>query len=328
MPRHLAALLGAASLGAAVLPEAIGPNTKRAALDPITVSDKAIWEEYGLTDSERARYEGQPITVSAWRLKDPTGSQAAFRWMRPADSRPGNKDQLTYSTFAVTVGNGGLMVFGNYLLRFEGRNPSLDELKLLLFQLPKVDQSALPPVLGYLPKDVPVPGTERFVLGPASLEKFYPKVPPSTAGFHFGAEAHIARYKQRSTELEMALFYYPTNQMAQNRLPEFQKLEGAMVKRSGPLIAVALSPANADDAERLLAQIDYKANITISEGPPGGEARKAGSLLATSFILAGLLMGIGLLGGLMMYGMRTLRKRSSGGLDEDPMTRLHLEDRG
>ncbi len=113
--------------------------------------------------------------------------------------------------------------------------------------------------------------------------------------------------------------------MAQNRLPEFQKIEGAMVKRSGPLLAVTLSPANADDAERLLAQVDYKANVTLSEGPPGGDVRKAGNLLVTSFILAGLLMAVGLLGGFMMYGMRFLRKRGADG--DEAMTRLGLGDR-
>lgn len=327
MPRVvIAALLAQAALSAAVLPEAIGPNTKRAAVEPIAVSDRAVWDEYGLTDAERAKYATPPMTVSAWRLKDPTGSQAAFRWMRPANAGPGNKDQLTYGKFAVTAGNGGMMVFGNYLLQFEGRNPTLDELKLLLFQLPKVDQSALPPVLGFLPKDAPVPGTERYVLGPASLEKFYPKVSPSTAGFHFGSEAHIARYKQKSSELEMALFYYPTNQMAQKQLPEFQKIEGALVKRTGPLIAVVISPANADDAERLLAQVDYKANITMSEGPPGGEVRQAGSLILTAIYFAGGLAAVAILGGFMMYGMRYLRRRAAGGSD-DPMTRLHLGDR-
>ncbi|MDX1982999.1 MAG: DUF6599 family protein [Bryobacteraceae bacterium] len=316
-------------LTAALLPEELSLTTKRVALQKLPVSDKAVWEEYGWTDSETARFEGtgRPFTASAWRLKDPTGAQAAFRWLCPAGAGPGNKDQLTYTKFAVSVGDGGLMVFGNYLLRFEGRNPAPDELKILLFQLPNVDQSALPPLLGYLPKDEPVRGTDRYVLGPASLEKFFPGVSPSTAGFHFGAEALIGRYKERSGEVEMAVFYYPTNQMAQNRLPEFQKIEGAMVKRSGPLLAVVLNPPNADDAERLLAKVDYRANVTVSEGTPGSEARRAGDLIMSSFILAGLLLVMGLLAGAIMSGMRYMRRRQAGADGEQAMTTLHLEDR-
>src|SRR5262245_36836055 len=131
---------------AAILTDYLGTAT-RVTLEKLAITDPKIWEEYGLSEAETGRYEGpnaKPFVATAWRLKDPTGAQAAFRWLRPANSKPGNQDALTYSKFAVTADGLQLMTFGNYLIRFEGRAPALEELKVFLFQLPKVDQSSLP----------------------------------------------------------------------------------------------------------------------------------------------------------------------------------------
>ena len=44
----------------------------------------------------------------------------------------------------------------------------------------------------------------------------------------------------------MAIFNYPTPQIAMQQVPDFEKLPGAMAKRSGPMVAVVLSPADPD----------------------------------------------------------------------------------
>ncbi|MCS7023431.1 MAG: hypothetical protein NZV14_01420 [Bryobacteraceae bacterium] len=327
--RVIVVLLLSLSLSrAGILPEGLG-TVQRGPVSKPPLTDLPVWDEYGLAEAETATYQGKgkPFQATAWRLKDPTGSQAAFRWLRPPNARPGAADALAYTKFAATLSNGWLMTFGNYLLRFEGRAPELEELKLFLFQLPKVDQSALPPLLEFVPADQQVPGSDRYVLGPASLEKFYPKVAPSTAAFHYGTEAVVARYKGRSSEVEMALFYYPTNQMARERQAEFEKIAGAMVKRSGPLLAAVIGAKNADDAERVLSLVNYKANITINENNPRGILGQTGDLIVNSMILVGLLLLMCILAGLMIYGGRYMRRRFGGVKDEDPMTLLHLEDR-
>jgi hypothetical protein len=331
MLRRLAflTLLSISSAPAGILTDNLG-TAKRVTLETPTLSDKPVWDEYGLDGVETGRYEsagGKSFTATAWRLKDPTGSQAAFRWLRPAGSQPGNKDALYYSPrFAVTNGSATLMTFGNYLLRFEGGVPVRDELKILLFQLPRVDQSSLPPVIEYVPKNSLVAGTDRFIAGPASLEKFFPKLTPAAVGFHFGAEGVVGRYRMGSSETEMAVFYYPTNQMARDRLPEFQKLSGALVKRSGPILALASSPQNANDAERLLALINYKAQVTTSARPTT-IIQDTGNMLIAIFQLIGVLLSITVVAGVMVFFMRRLRRAAAGGKEEDPMTMLHLEDR-
>jgi hypothetical protein len=318
----------AASSHAAILTDYLGTAT-RVTLEKVKVSDPQVWEEYGLSEAETGRYEGpntKPFVATAWRLKDPTGAQAAFRWLRPAGAKPGNADALGYSKFAVTAGPDQWMTFGNYLIRFEGRAPALEELKVFLFQLPKVDQSSLPPLLDFVPKDGLVAGTDRFIAGPAALDKFFNKLSPSAAAFHFGTEAMVGRYKSGASEMDLAIFYYPTNQMARDRQPEFEKVQGAMVKRTGPLLAMIVNPPNHDDAERLISQVNYKAQVTINQPKPGLVIENAGDMLIAIFQLIGVLFAITIVAGIGVWAMRTLRKMAAGGKEEEPMTMLHIDD--
>jgi hypothetical protein len=113
-----------------------------------------------------------------------------------------------------------------------------------------------------------VANSERCVTGPAEPAKFNSGIPPSTAGFHMGAEAQLARFRAAGGELGLAIFSYPTPQIARERLVDFQRISGAMAKRAGPLVAVILSPASPDDAERLLAKVRYEPAITWNERVP------------------------------------------------------------
>ena len=57
---------------------------------------------------------------------------------------------------------------------------------------------APPPLLpGYLPSQNLVSGSERYVVGPVGLQKFEPRIPPSVAAFHLGAEAQIGSFRAR-----------------------------------------------------------------------------------------------------------------------------------
>jgi hypothetical protein len=328
MLRIVTLLAAAATLNAALLTDNLG-KSKRISLEKVAVADKPVWDEYGLIDAETAKYEGgaKPFTATAWQLRDPTGAQAAFRWLKPAAAKPAPNDFSQYSKFAVADETSVWMTHGNYLIRFEGAQPALDELKIFLFQLPKLDQSGLPPLLEYVPQDGMVSGTDRFINGPASLEKFFPEMAPSAAGFHFGTEAVVARYKVRNSEMPMAIFYYPTNQMARDRQPDFERIQGALVKRAGPLLAIIARPTNPDDAQRLLAQVNYRANVTINEHKPGGEVAKAGDMLVAIFSLIGVILSLTTFAGIMLFGMRFARRRLSGGKEQEAMTMLHLSDR-
>ena len=223
----------------AIWPENIGA-WKRAATMQATLFDRPIWDEYGLKESEAARYENgdENFTVTGYRLQDTTGAMAAFDWQRPAKSTASRLAPL-----AADTGEGLLVVHGNYLLSFSGHKPEAAELGALFDGLRNVDTTVLPSLPGNLPAQDRVANSERYITGPASLAKFIPGIPPSVAAFHYGAEGQMGVFHSPKGDMGMVIFSYPTPQIAMQKEVDFRGIPGGnLVKRSGPLVAVVLAP--------------------------------------------------------------------------------------
>jgi hypothetical protein len=322
MKLFFCALLLPGLVAAAILPDTIGAYRRTASAKP-EVADRAVWDELGLKNSETDTYQNGPskFTATAWQLQDTTASLAAFDWQRPAGAKPSN-----VSSLAVETPDGLMLVHGNYLLSFRGYKPTTPELDAVAASLINVDQTPLPILPGYLPAQGLEPNSERYILGPASLQKFDPAIPPSVAAFHFGTEAQTGVFHTPKGNLTVGIFNYPAPQMAMLQLPEFQKLPGAMAKRSGPLIAVIISPPDADAAERLLGTIRYQAEVTRDEYVPT-RRDNIGNLIVNVFILIGFLLLFATVSGFAVGGARVLLRALRKGEDPEAMICLHLERR-
>jgi hypothetical protein len=299
--RVIPCLLVAGVSFAAILPEQVG-SAKRQSVSQPKLSDQKLWDEYGLQESESADYA--QFRVTAYRLQDPTAALGAWYWQR-----------------AIAPAGETVLAHENYVLRFTGTKPGDADLGQLYSQLPKLDESPLPALIKYMPLAGLTPNSERYITGPAGLEAFFPGIQASQAAFHLGTEAMTAAFGP----MKLAIFSFPTPNLARERLADLQKIPGALVKRSGPIVAVILSPPNADDAERLLSQIRYQATITWSERVRT-RRDNIGDLIINAFILIGVLLGFSLVAGLAFGGFRLLARR---GRAEEPeaMTVLHLRDR-
>jgi hypothetical protein len=320
--RFLAALLLPGLTLAALLPDTIGPYQRTSNSAPV-LKDKQLWDEYGLKESETAAYAGgsDRFTLTAYRLQDSTSAMAAFQWQRPAASQPSQAAPL-----AAATPDSLLLVHGNYLLAFAGHKPSAAELETLYQDLKNVDSTILPVLPSYLPAAGLVPNSERYILGPDALAKFDPAIPPSVAAFRFGTEAQLGVFHSPKGDFTVAIFNYPTHLIAIERLAEFQKLPGAMVKRTGPFVAVTLSPPDPDAAERLLAGIRYQAEVTRDEYVPT-HRDNIGWLVLSIFVLIGILLAFSVVSGLAVGLVRTWIFGRRTGVDAEPMIRLHLEER-
>lgn len=307
---------------AAIWPAQIGTFRRASAQAVTPAADRALWDEYGFRDGETAQYEGdsQKFTATAWRFQDPTGALGAFEWMRPADSKPSALAKLACETPASTF-----LTHGNYLLRFDGYHPGAPFLTTFIEGLANVDNSALPTLVGYLPSQDLVPNSERYIEGPAALQKFDPGISPSTAAFHLSAEAQVGSFQTPSGEEKLAIFSYPTPNLARQQLDQFRQIPGAMVKRSGPLVAVILVPQNADAAERLLSLVRYQADITLDERV-STRRDNIGNLVINAFVLIGILLCFSLVGGLAFGSVRAFIRRGGRGEEADAMIVLHLHD--
>ncbi len=319
--KYLVALLLPALAGAAIWPDAIGAF-QRTSMPAITVSDR-LWDECGLAETEAAIYQnaGKQFTATAWRMRDSTGALAAFDWQRSAKATPSTAAALAAGTPATL-----LVVQGNYLLFFDGYKPSAPELDAVVAGLHNVDTTPFPTLPGVLPSESLVPNSERYILGPVGLAKFDPGIPPSVVGFHMGAEGQLGVFHSPKGDMALAIFNYPTPQLARQKVGDFEKIPGAVVKRDGPFVAVMLSPADPDAAEGLLSQVRYHAVVTQDEYVPT-RRDNIGDLVINVFILIGILLTFSVVAGLFVGGFRAFLRHGKKGDEASGMICLHLERR-
>ncbi len=308
---------------APIFPDQIGPYQKSAPRT-VSVADRALYEEYGLESTESAEYataDAGPakkrFSATAWRLHDSTGAMALFQFRRPAGATAAD-----FARLAVRTSDGVVFAYGNYVLQITGGLPEQADLAGFYNQLPKFENSPLPALIDALPPEALVPNSGRYLLGPVSLQRFEPGIPPSTAAFRLGAEGQLGKYGTGKGELTLSIFAYPTPAMARDQALEFQKIVGAMVKRTGPLVAVTVNPPDADAAERLLGRINYQAQVTVNEKVPGSELRSFSRDIVSMILLAGIVIVFCVMAGLFYGGFRVLRRKVS---NRDPQAMIVLD---
>lgn len=295
---------------------------KKSAPKTVSLPDLPLYQEYGFEANEQAEYTSPEnrFLATAWRFKDSTGAMAFFEARLPSGATPSKQSKL-----AVSTSDGTIFAYGNYVFQFTGGLPGAEELNLIYFQVPKLEQSPLPVLMNMLPPADLIPNSQRYVLGPVSLERFEPRVSPSVAGFHLGTEAQLGKYQTSQGPMTLAIFNYPTPGIARERYEQFQKIPGAVAKRTGPLVALIIQPPDADAAERVLAQVRYEANLTWSERLPGDPAKETATILLSIFALAGIVIGICLIAGIGFGAFRVMgRKLGWRGEERGAMIKLHL----
>src|SRR5258707_2212322 len=97
--KYLVALLLPVAAFAGIWPDNFGAF-HRTAVQPVEVSERPLWDEYGFQQAEQAQYESgvQKFTATAYRLQDSTDALAAFEWQRPADAKPSPVAKLAVRT--------------------------------------------------------------------------------------------------------------------------------------------------------------------------------------------------------------------------------------
>jgi hypothetical protein len=255
--------------------------------------------EYGLEAVEKADYGSFQVTASHFR--DTTGAYAA------------------------ALEQSGVRV-GNYLVQCDGKCPK-DLPQLADASLPNISRAATPRLDTYLPSKGLLPRSPRYILGPIGLKATAPDIPASVVNFDFGTEGEMARYRTPAGPVTLAVFWFPLPSIARQQLPEFQKITGASVKRTGPLVAVAIGPSAA--AAKLLDTVSYQGVVAENEKPPVKplelKPETAGQMVLAIISLAGLVLGFCLLSGLAVGGTLRIARRFGYSAAEGSLITLHLE---
>ncbi len=287
--------LAASAFGQSVWRPAPGVKAKISEVKP---ESSPLWAEFGLKSAEEADFGKWWAT--AYRFDDPTGAYAAGRWQEA--SHPGTE------------------VLGTLVVTCSGDCPKPGDLARYLDPA-EVGRAGYPTLPGFLPKG-PIPGSERYILGPASLAAFAPGLPADKFGFQFSAEAVVARYPG---EVTLVLASYPTPSIARQVMAG---LAGFKMKRAGSLVEIAL-PGSADEAvARVMGSLRYGEKVTFDEKPPDPSVVHHFLLMILAiFKLIGFLLVLCVVGGLVVAGGRLLAHRFGYSSAQDAFISLHLTDK-
>ncbi|MBI5085768.1 MAG: hypothetical protein HZB13_14360 [Acidobacteria bacterium] len=323
MPRLLAFLILSTAVHAQIWPDPWHGSARTSTSVP-AAADPMLWAEYGGQVSEKAVYNG-PVgrfSATAWRLDDSTAALAWYQAIRPPNC-------ASSSLTACSTPGAQFVLHQNYLLMFEGWRPLPAELAELYPQLPRLRSGGgLPLLPSYLPEGSRVRNSERYILGPHSLQSFLPAVPAAVAGLEDGAEAQAASYSSPAGPTTLAVFYFLTPQLAIRKAREFEKLPGLAVKRTGAVVVLASTTPSAAFAQNLLKGIDSKSEFVWNTPGKLPEMPNVAGMLIAIAELTGLLLVLCIAGGVVFAFFRALFRNRRIRLEgsDSPFTFLHVPD--
>lgn len=284
------------------------------------------------------KHDDRTLTVKAVEFEDAAGAYAAFTFYRQPLMRSEDVGAL-----AASLNDRVLFFVGNILVdaQFDHvTGMSGTQLRELAADLPqaKGPVAALPTIPNYLPRKQFVPETARYLTGPAAYSALNINISPELIDFNKSPELLWARVNGNAPgSAEILLVAYPTPHIAMDKLPAYEHLappfDGAtsVVKRTGPIIALVRGDISQSDAERILAGVNYDANVTWNENSGQGRRDNIGNLVIAAFSLAAVLflmsIGAGAVFGFGRFFLPRFRPRKAGETpDNGEMIRLDLRD--
>ncbi len=301
---------------------------------PLT-SDKQIVNEYGYVwfDSDRFARGAEALEVAVYQMKDPSGAYGLYSYLRtPEMARANLTDHSSISSdrALALVGDLVLDVRGKDLVKIE------PQLRALVASVePKAHGGALPVLGEYLPQKNMIEKTDRYVLGPQTLDQLFPGGLGNSVGFQSHAEAELAHYRLGGHDATLLLVDFPTDQLAERQLEGLQKnfnvnsanlavgSPALYAKRSATLLAIVAGASSQTEANALLNQIQLETDRSWNEPTFQFKEPSIGMMIVGSIIGAGTICMFALIAGISFGGLRLVVKRLMPGKIFD--TKRHLQ---
>ena len=266
-----------------------------------------------------ARGVDESLYVELYRMKDPSGAYGEYSYLRKPDmSRPGPTDHsaLSPAEAVVLVGNLVLFVEGSELVK------DAKDLSVLVNEVSaKAQQGPLPTLYEHLPAKGFIERSDRYILGPVTLDQFFPVSQNDWLGFSTGAEAEVARYHVDGRELNLLIADFPTPQTAQKKLNELQQVyhvnpadadqndSPVFGKRSITLLAIVFGARTQVEADKLLNQVQSGAEVTWNEPTFQFKEPPITTMIVGAIIGTGIICCFALISGIAFGGFRIVVKR-------------------
>jgi len=329
----LVAALPASAQG--ILPNSFGgwSGSVKAGLNPPVVYDgdhvgsmlahqrAAARQEYGFLLGEEGTYALGPdaLQVTLYRMKDPSGAYGLYSYLRAPDMA-----RLGPNEHSVMSREEALVLLGNLVLDIHGSalTKNAADLNALVSAVSfKAQQGPLPALTEHLPTKGFIARSDKYILGPVTLNQFFPVSQNDWLGFSTGAEAEVARYHVDGRELNLLIADFPTPQTAQKKLHELQQVyhvnaadadqNGSPVfgKRSITLLAIVFGARTQAEADKLLNQVQSGAEVTWNEPTFQFKEPPITTMIVGAIIGTGIICCFALISGIAFGGFRIVVKR-------------------
>ncbi len=321
-----------------ILPQAFagcaGTGVLAISVYPLT-SDSQIMKEYGETgfDSSSFACGSKSLEVAAYRMKDASAAYGLYSYLRTPDMARAN-----FTDHSSISGERALVLAGDLVLDIRAKelSKSTPQLKALVAAIaPKAHEGALPTLWQYLPQKNMIERTDRYVLGPQTLNELFPGGLGDSLGFQSSAEAEVAHYRLGGRDATLLVAEFPTDQFASRQLAQLQKnfnLNGVsqaggspvlFAKRSARLLTIISGATSQAEADTLLNQVQMETELTWNEPTFQFKEPSIEMMIEGSIIGAGTICMFALIAGLSFGGLRLVMKRFMPGKIFD--TKKHLE---
>jgi len=308
-------------------------TTKDAALADAT--EAPVLKEYGFTDEESATYSrnGRKMQIKAARFSDATGAFGAFTYyVQPQMQVEKIGDRGASSNTRILFFKGNILVDARieHLSAMSGA-----DLRSLADGLPRLvnENGKLPTLPANLPSQSLERNTSRYIIGPEALARLGVPISAQLVDFSKSAEVAIGKYRTSQGEASVTLVGYPTPQIARERMDAMQaaSLAGGpfYFKRTGPYVVAVNGNIPADEAQSLLASVNYDADVMqLQPTKPRPAEDRAGFIFALVMlcviaVLAALIFGF-VFGGIRILANRMFPNRFFSRPESAEIIRLDL----
>jgi hypothetical protein len=299
-------------------------------------TDAPVLKEYGFTDLETATYNrnGRKMQIKAARFNDATGAFGAFTYyVQPQMQVEKIGDSGASSNTRILFFKGNILVDVSveHLSAMSGA-----DLRSLAEALPRLttENGKLPTLPANLPSQSLLRNTSRYIIGPEALARLGVPVPAQIIDFSKSAEVAIGKYRTSQGEASVTLVGYPTPQIARERMDAMQAaaLTGGpfYFKRTGPYVVAVSGNIPADEAQSLLASVNYDADVMpLQPTKPKPVEDRAGFVFALVMlcvitVLAALVFGF-VFGGIRILANRMFPNRFFSRPESVEIIRLNLK---
>lgn len=302
---------------------AAGWTNKGAPAAAQELAAQPVLGEYGFVSSEESQFASGSESFDAlvYKMKDASGAYGLYSFLQQPGMRRANfTDHSSIST------DRALVLVGNLVLDLKGRNPAglsrqIDALVSALSA--QGELGALPTIGSYLPGERRVEFSDRYVLGPQTLDQLFPGGIGNSVGFNRSAEVELAHYRLGGHDATLVIVGLPTDQVAALQLGELERnlhVNGAdqasgsalYAKRSARLLAIVAGATNQAEANALLSQVQMETerswNEPVPKHEPPIELMIEGSIVGSIVICL-----FALVAGFSFGGLRLVVKRLAPG---------------